>query len=117
MTTNAAQKVDLVTLPTLFDRLAALTSDMAETCASVEARLSAPADPLSVAETARLQDFDRLMQNMAEISKLFGSLGQSAQSPSALEIADALKAINLPSLKAFLEQGDAQDDRGSVDLF
>lgn len=102
----------------LFDRLSQVADDMTTTCSQVEKALS-DADPelMSVEETCALQNLDRMTQNLADISKLLQRLSQAEDPLERSAISDALQGVLLPSLKSYLQNGDTQDDQGSVDLF
>ena len=102
----------------LFDRLSQVADDMTTTCSQVEKALS-DADPelMSVEETFALQNLDRMTQNLADISKLLQRLSHAEDPLERSAISEALQGVLLPSLKTYLQHGEAQDDQGSVDLF
>ena len=102
----------------LFQRLSEVASDMAATCSQVEDSLSQPSDtPAPSQDMSALQDLDRMTQNLVEVSKLLERLSVAEDKLERTDIAAALETILLPSLKTYLESGDAQIERGSVDLF
>ena len=102
----------------LFDRLSQVAREMTTTCSQVEKALS-DSDPelMSVEETFALQNLDRMTQNLADISKLLQHLSQADDPLERSVISEALQGILLPSLKTYLQNGDAQADQGSVELF
>lgn len=103
--------------PQFFDRLAHLAHEMTLTCGKVEETISGLNDEISTNECATLQDLDRMTQNLIEVSKLLTTIAQSDSQIPAADLAKAIASISLPSLKTYISSGDAQDDRGDVDLF
>ena len=101
----------------LFERLSQVASDLSEKCIGVEESLSDLNPDLDEADSMALQDLDRMTQNLFELSKLMKRLSQTEHKLPQTEIMAALQTVMLPSLRTFLEDGDEQEEQGSVELF
>ncbi len=113
-----AAKAQAPSAQEFFQRLSDITSDMAQTCAQVEDSLShLSAIPDDASEASALQNLDRMTQNLVEIAKLLERLSVADEKMERTDIAAAIQTILLPSLKTYLQEGEAQSDCGSVELF